>query len=161
MPTRALHGKAGSALRLRTGGCSARWTGKGRESLLRGSNRGGEGEALERPEGDVARVRAARRGWAGRKGGGEGVTLRAGLSAAPASFAELGGAVRTRRRRRRWRPGSDAARFVGACLFIYLFISSGRRRRVRARTARRGGGGGRARARGELEPGSKRRVTRR
>lgn len=52
-----------------------------------------EGRARNRRHaGDVARMRAARRGWAACKGGGEGVTLRAGLAAALASFAELGGA---------------------------------------------------------------------
>lgn len=83
---------AGSALRLRSGDCSAQWTRRGRESHLRVSGHGGEGEELERQEGDVARVRAARRSWAMSKDGGEGVTLRAGLTAALASFAELGGA---------------------------------------------------------------------
>lgn len=43
---------------------------------------------MERQEWDVARVRAARRGRA-RRGG---VMLRAGLTAALASFSELGGA---------------------------------------------------------------------
>lgn len=51
------------------------------------------------------------------------------------------------------RPGS-----WGPCLFIYLFIV-GASECARALAARRGGGGGRAREKGELEPGSKRRVT--
>lgn len=91
-------------------------------------------------------------------GPGAGAALRLeGPGTAPPGEA---GAGRPRWQEEVVRPGSDAARFVGASL-VYLFIYCGSLR-VRARSrSSRGGGGGRARDLGELEPGSKRRVTRR
>lgn len=70
------------------------------------------------------------------------------------SFAELGGAEEEEE----VGAGSDAARFLGAPL-VYLFFSRGCLRVCARSTAWWEGGGGRARGKGELEPGSKRRVT--
>lgn len=83
------------------------------------------------------------------------MALRVGPSAALVSFAELGGAEEEE-----VAAGSDAARFVGAptCLFIYLFIVYASECTRAPLLSGEGVGGGPG-EKGELEPGSKRRVT--
>lgn len=97
MPTRAplspRRSKPGSALRLRSRDSWAQRTGRERKPHLRGNCGGGEGREPEPPGGGRgARAHGSAQQQGGRKAEGEGVTLGAGLPAAPASIAELGGA---------------------------------------------------------------------
>lgn len=88
------------------------------------------------------------------------MSLRVRPSAALVSFAELGGAVKEKEEEEEEvAAGSDAAGFLGAplaCLFIYLLCVPPSARAPLLGGEGVGGGPG---GKGELEPGSKRRVT--